>query len=174
MKKAGVFYWPQKGNVEACAVKIFEKFNESEAELHSIDNIKDINFGDFEIIIVGGSTVGADVWEKASDNNLWFEFFDKFEGKSLKDKPVAIFGLGDQILYPDHFVDGMMIIKKELDRVGARLVGRWPTSGYDFTESESIENDMFVGLALDDDQQDELIDQRIDTWVNLLRKEAGI
>nr|NQU93134.1 flavodoxin [Bacteroidota bacterium] len=174
MNKTGIFYWPKNGNVETCATKIYEQFDKSEIELHSIDEADQVDLGSYKMIIVGGSTVGADVWEKASDNNLWNDFISKFEGKILKDKPVAIFGLGDQILYPDHFVNGMMIIKKEFDKAGARLVGRWPTVGYDFTGSESIENEMFVGLVLDEDQQDELTDERVKSWVSQLRKEAGI
>ena len=172
MNKTGLFYWPKQGNVETCANKIYEQFDKSEIDLHSIDEASKMDLANYKMIIVGGSTVGADVWEKASDNNIWFDFFSKLEEAGLKGKPVAIFGLGDQILYPDHFVDGMMIIKKEFDKVGAKLIGRWSTEGYDFTGSESIEEDKFIGLALDEDQQDELSDERVKTWVDQIKKEA--
>lgn len=172
MKKTALFYWPKGGNVENCAQRISEHFDQNSIDMYAIDTVKAVELKNYDFIIVGGSTVGADVWEQAEDNNLWFDFFSKFNSSDLKGKPVAIFGLGDQVLYPDNFVDGMMIIKKEFDRAGAKLIGRWPTDGYDFTGSESIEDNKFVGLALDEDQQDELTDERIERWVDQIKKEA--
>lgn len=174
MKKTGLFYWPKQGNVETCAFKMKKHFDNDSVELHSIDEINQVALADFDVIIVGGSTVGADVWQKANENNLWGDFFSKFSDAALKDKPVAIFGLGDQILYPDHFVDGMKIIKDEFEKAGAKLVGKWPTDGYDFTGSDSVEDDMFFGLALDEDQQDDLTDDRIRDWVKQVKNEAGL
>jgi flavodoxin I len=142
--------------------------------MDTIKKVGQYNLADYDLIIVGGSTVGADHWEKASKNNLWFDFFAKFDPEVMKNKPVAIFGLGDQILYPDHFVDGMRIIKDEVDECGAKLVGTWPTEGYDFTGSDSVENNKFLGLALDHDHQEELTDARIAKWVNQLKTEAKL
>jgi len=174
MKKIGLFYWPKSGNVEFCAQKIHKQFPADQIEVHSVDEINILTLEDFDVFIVGGSTVGADVWQKSADSNRWYDFFQKVEKADLKDKPVAIFGLGDQILYPDHFVDGIKTIKDEFEIAGAKLVGRWPTAGYDFTGSDSVEGDEFFGLALDEDQQDELTDERIDTWVKQVSKEAGL
>lgn len=174
MKKIGLFYWPKKGTVEFCAKKIYKKFPHEQIEMHSVDKIADVTLGKFDLFIVGGSTVGADVWQKAKKSNRWFDFFKVVEKAGLKDKPVAIFGLGNQILYPDHFVDGIKIIKDEFENAGAKLIGRWPTKGYEFTGSDSVEGDEFLGLALDEDQQDELTDERIDAWVKQISKEAGI
>ena len=174
MKKIGLFYWPKSGNVESCATLINGKFPPGQIELHSIDEINDLKLENYDLFIIGGSTVGADVWEKSDDGNRWFDFFRVVEKAGLKDKHVAIFGLGDQILYPDHFVNGMKIIKEEFEIAGAKLIGRWPTEGYEFTGSESVEGDEFLGLALDEDQQDELTGERIDAWVKKISEEAGL
>ncbi len=174
MKKIGLFYWPIKGNVESCATRIFNKFSNEGIEMHCIDKISDIQFEKYDLFIVGGSTVGADVWEKTADGNHWSDFFKKVEKAELKDRPVAIFGLGDQVLYPDHFVDGMKIIRDEFEIAGAKLIGRWPTDGYEFTASDSVEGDKFLGLALDEDQQEELTDERINIWIKQISKEADV
>jgi flavodoxin I len=174
MKKTALFYWPVKGNVEICAKKIKDQFQDESIDMDTIKKVGQYNLADYDLIIVGGSTVGADHWEKASKNNLWFDFFRKFDHEVMKDKPVAIFGLGDQILYPDHFVDGMKIIKDEIDECGAKLVGRWPTEGYEFTGSDSIEENKFLGLALDHDHQEELTDSRIEKWVKQLITEVNL
>jgi flavodoxin I len=174
MKKIGLFYWPTGGNVETCAKKIAAQLTGYATDVYSLDAIKKLDLPFYDLVIVGGSTVGADIWENAADNNLWFDFFARLEGARLDGKPVAIFGLGDQVLYPDNFVDGMKVIKNEFDRVGAKLVGRWPTDGYDFTGSEAVEDGKFLGLALDEDQQPELTDQRVEQWVKQIVKEAGL
>jgi flavodoxin I len=172
MKKTGLFYWPKQGNVETCAMKIKDAFGDDEIEVVPINEIDKCDLSECELIIIGGSTAGADHWEKASDNNLWFNLFAKFDPAIMKNKAVAIFGLGDQILYPDHFVDGMKIIKDEIDTCGARLVGRWPVDGYEFTGSDSVEDGKFLGLALDEDHQEELTDERIQKWVQQIKKET--
>jgi flavodoxin I len=173
MKKIGLFYWAKGGNVEKCAKKIAARLSNYKLDVYSLDAIKEVDLPFYDLMIVGGSTAGADIWENAADNNLWFDFFARLEKADLTEKPAAIFGLGDQVLYPDHFVDGMIVIKNEFDRVGAKLVGHWPTEGYDFTGSESVAGDKFIGLALDEDQQPELTDQRIEQWADQVLKEAG-
>ena len=172
MKKTGLFYWPKQGNVETCAMKIKDAFGEDKIEVMPIDEVEKCDMSEYDLIIIGGSTAGADHWEKASGNNLWFNLFSKFDPAIMKNKAVSIYGLGDQILYPDHFVDGMKIIKDEIDNCGARLVGRWPVDGYDFTGSDSVEDGKFLGLALDEDHQDELTDGRIQKWVQQIKKET--
>jgi flavodoxin I len=174
MKKIGIFYWPLKGNVATCAKKMEAAFDGNQIRLQSVDKANAESLDGLDLIIVGGSTSGADSWQQASGNNPWFDFYANFENKPLAGTPVAIFGLGDQILYPDHFVDNMKMIKVEMEKAGGSIIGRWPTDGYDFTGSEAIEDDKFVGLALDHDHQEDLTDQRIRTWVEQIKKEAGI
>ena len=87
---------------------------------------------------------------------------------------MALFGLGDQVLYPDHFVDDMGILKEEADKVHSNVIGRWPTTGYEFTNSDGAEDDMFYGLALDEDNQSELTDELIKQWTDLLKDALGM
>jgi len=54
---------------------------------------------------------------------------------------------------------------------GGSLVGRWSTDGYEFDESIALENDEFLGLALDYDNQDSLSEKRINLWVNMIQSE---
>jgi len=172
MKKTGLFYWPRKGNVETCAFKIKENFAPDAIDVFCLDEIKNVNLQHYDLVIIGGSTVGADNWENAIVNNFWSDFFEKFGNDALKNKPVAMYGLGDQILYPDHFVNGMKEIKEEIDAAGALFIGRWQIDGYDFTNSDSVENNMFLGLALDEDRQPELTEARIQKWLTQIKKEA--
>ncbi len=48
---------------------------------------------------------------------------------------------------------------------GARVVGDgWPTEGYDFDESTAVRDGAFVGLAIDEDNQEDLTSQRVWKW----------
>ena len=90
------------------------------------------------------------------------------------DRTEMLVGLGDQVLYPDHFVDGMAQLKSEFIRYDVQFVGMWPTDGYDHTGSDAVENGMFIGLALDEDQQPELSPERIKTWTDQLKSEFNL
>jgi flavodoxin I len=45
----------------------------------------------------------------------------------------------------------------------ARVVGFWSSDGYDFIASKAEENSEFVGLVLDQDNQKQLSDDRLET-----------
>jgi flavodoxin I len=173
MKKIALIYWPKKGNTEAAAHKIHAKFDRGIVDIFTITDINTAEFSMYDAFIIGGSTTGADSWESAHKTR-WTDFYAKVEKAELNGKPFAMYGLGNQVLYPNHFVDGMAFLKEIMEKRGAVLKGLWPVEGYDFEESESVENGMFYGLALDFDTQDELTDSRVDKWVAQVRKEFGI
>ena len=173
MKKIALIYWPKKGNVEASAKRIYEKFDRSLIDIFTITEIDVEKLSGYDNIIIGGSTTGADHWEDAHKTR-WLDFFERLEEVNLSGKKVALFGLGDQVLYPDHFVDGMAQLKSEFVKYDVHFVGCWPADGYEHTGSDSIEDGKFIGLALDEDQQPELSAERIETWTKQLKKDFGV
>jgi flavodoxin I len=50
---------------------------------------------------------------------------------SIREKKIALFGLGDQIEYPESFVDGMGTVFCRLP-FKQNVVGFWPTKGYSY------------------------------------------
>lgn len=48
---------------------------------------------------------------------------------------------------------------------GARFVGAVDTDGYTFDDSEAVVDGKFVGLPLDDVNEDDKTDMRIDAWI---------
>jgi flavodoxin I len=172
MEKIGIIYWPKGGNVETVARKIYNRFDKTKADVYDILSIEVTDLVNYDCLIFGGSTVGAETWQEVQDNNKWYNFFSEFDKVNLKNKEIAIFGLGNQILYPNNFVDGMAIIRDEFVKRGAKIIGKWSTEGYNFTDSAAVKDDYFCGLALDEDQQGELTDERISKWLDQLK--AGI
>ena len=99
----------------------------------------------------------------------------KLQTMNFSGKTVALFGTGDQIGYPDTFLDGMGMLYETFQFRGAKFVGFWPTEGYDFTSPlPLLDENHFVGLAIDEDNQPELTDERIAKWVEMIRPEFGL
>lgn len=173
MKKTVLVYWPKKGNVENTANRIANHFDKNAIDVFTISELDVNRLADYDLLIFGGSTIGADNWKDAHTSK-WYVFFEDLKKVDLKGKTAAIYGLGDQILYPENFVDGMVIIRDELIAAGASLIGQWPVEGYEHTGSKSEENGYFIGLALDDDHQAEQSPARIEKWVGMLKKQVGL
>ena len=170
MKKAALIYWPKKGNVESTAAKLAAYFDKDAIDILNISDVDVSKLANYDFLIFGGSTIGADNWEDAHTSK-WYSFFEALKSVSLKGKTVAIYGLGDQVLYPEHFVDGMAVLRDELVKAGAKVIGQWPAEGYEHTDSKSLEDGYFIGLALDDDHQSELSNERIGKWIRILKAE---
>jgi flavodoxin I len=174
MKNVLLLFWGKGGNVERAARKIYSMFNPSEIDISDVVSFDAEKIKNYKLVILGGSTIGAENWKDVKADNEWNRFFLKLRNHDLSGLKVASFGLGDQVLYPEHFVDGLGIFKEEIDLTKATLIGKWPTAGYSFTDSDGMADGMFYGLALDLDQQDELTDERISKWTTQVKKEAGL
>ena len=57
-------------------------------------------------------------------------------GIDLKDKPVAVFGLGDAVGYSEYFCDAMEEIYSTFKSAGAKMIGHWPADGYEHEGSK--------------------------------------
>ena len=86
------------------------------AELIGKDNsatllqLKDATIDDlaeFDNMIFGIATIGNETWNSEPVKSGWFSFMNTLEKSDIGEKTVALFGLGDQIRYADHFVDAM-------------------------------------------------------------------
>ncbi|MFW6328684.1 MAG: flavodoxin domain-containing protein, partial [Alkalispirochaetaceae bacterium] len=95
----------------------------------------------------------------------WHEKLDTLKGADLSGKKVAIFGTGDQFGYGDSFVDAIGILAEAAEAAGATIVGHTSTEGYEFEESQAVRDGSFLGLAVDDTNQEEQTDPRIAAWV---------
>jgi len=169
MNKPILIYWPKSGNVEHAAKLIAKEYGDIISL--PLDKVTQDTLYQYNNFIVGGSTVGAETWQETKNDSPWSTFFASLKKIDFSNKKVALFGLGDQILWPANFVDGLRTVYNAFIEANAQLIGKWPTKGYDFTESLAVKDGFFVGLALDEDQQDEHTEERVKTWVSQIKKE---
>lgn len=168
-KKIGLFYGTQTGKTESVAEIIRDEFGDNAVTLHDISQADAADFDEYECLIVGCPT-----WNVGELQSDWEGFFPELDDIDFNGKMVAYFGTGDQIGYADNFQDAIGILEEKISERGGKTVGYWSTEGYDFNDSKALKNGKFVGLAIDDDNQSDLTDERIKAWVSQLKKEFGL
>lgn len=174
MKKIVLLYWGKGGNVERTARTMYGLFDADTIDIFDVVSFDVINIKNYELMILGHSTIGAEDWQDAKDDNEWNAFFRRLEKIEDLNITAASFGLGDQILYPDHFVDALGIYKEEMDKMNIPIIGQWPTDGYRYTDSDGEKDGTFYGLALDVDNEPELSLERMEKWSGLLKDKLNI
>lgn len=168
MAKIGIFFGTDTGRTRLVAKQIAKKLGDAAAAPVNIGRATPADFLVHDALIVGSPTLGDGELPGLSTGLAqpsWEEFLPQLAGADLSGKVVAVYGLGDQKKYPDEFVDAIGLIHAALLARGARLVGRWPTAGYEFADSQAVDGEHFLGLALDQINQPALTESRLDAWL---------
>ncbi|WP_038173836.1 flavodoxin FldB [Vibrio pacinii] len=161
--KIGLFYGSTTCYTEMAAEKIRAILGEDLVDIHNVKESPLALMADYDFLILGIST-----WDFGEIQEDWNEIWDQIDGVALNGKTVALFGLGDQEGYGEWYLDAMGLLHDELKKTGANIIGYWPNDeNYQFEASKALTQDgsQFVGLALDEDSQYELSDERIANWV---------
>ncbi len=174
MDKIGIFFGTDTGRTRLIAKQIAKKLGDAADAPVNIGRTTLADFLAYDHLIVGSPTLGDGMLPGEScglSQPSWEEFVPQLAAADLTGKTVAIFGLGDQKKYAHEFVDAIGILHDAFVARGARVVGRWPTAGYDFAASQAVDGDEFLGLALDQHRQPVLTEDRIDAWLAQIKTE---
>jgi len=163
MNKIAILYGSSTGNTQNVAKKLAAMLN---ADLYDISKPIDNVLLKYNNLILGAST-----WGLGDLQDDWEDFLPKLVKEDLTGKVVAIFGLGDAEGYPDTFVDSIGNIYKAISDKGCKIVGFTSTDGYNFEDSTGLADGKFVGLPLDEDNEANLTDERLQKWVEQLKGE---
>ena len=157
MNKTIVVFGSSTGTCEAIAEKIARKLG---CETINVQDLTAEVVESNQNLILGTSTWGAG--ELQDD---WYDGLRVLQGANLAEKTIALFGCGDCESYGDTFVGGIGELYNGIKESGARFVGAVSTDGYTFDDSEAVVDGKFVGLPLDDVNEDDKTDSRIDAWI---------
>lgn len=161
MKSTIVIYGSSTGSCQSIAETIATKLG---VEAVDVANISDDNIKGNDNLILGTSTWGAG--EMQDD---WYDGVKTLKSAGLAGKTVALFGCGDSESYPDTFCGGMKELYDAAVEAGANVLPGVSTDGYTFDDSEAVDGNHFVGLALDDVNEDDKTEERIDTWLEAIK-----
>lgn len=173
--KIGLYYGSTTCYTEMAAEKIQAKLNALfELELVDLHNIKDNGFAqidEYDLLIFGIST-----WDFGELQEDFEAQWPDLEALDFSGKTVALFGLGDQEGYAEWFQDALGMLHEVVVGQGASPIGYWPNGDdYEFIASKALTDDKshFVGLALDDEGQYDLSEDRINQWCEQLLSELA-
>lgn len=157
MKPTVVIYGSSTGTCQAIAQTIAQKLGAKAVDVAQIDeNLLLAN----DNLLLGTSTWGAG--ELQDD---WYDGLKTLEGTDLKGKIVALFGCGDAESYPDTFCGAMRELYDAAVKAGANVLPGVSASDYQYDDSEAVIEGHFVGLALDDVNESDKTESRIDDWL---------
>jgi flavodoxin I len=165
MNKTGIFYSFNSKKTAKAAEKIVQEFGEDFkiVPVNAEELTEDV-FLSFDNLILGVPT-----WFDGELPNYWDEFVPALEDLNLKKKTIAIFGLGNQVEYPENFGDAVGIMAALVKARGAKVIGHTPIDGYHYESSKAEVDGEFVGLLLDQETQPRLSKERIAKWVENLK-----
>lgn len=169
--KVGIFFGTNTGNTEEVVDILKDEMadNGFEVEVHDMASASVDDFDNYDNIIIACPT-----WNDGELQDDWDAVMDDYEAYDFSSKTVAMVGLGDQDGYPDNFLDALGTLAKPIKASGGKIVGLWPTEGYDFDASLGLEgDDKFLGLGIDQDNEEDLTEERIKKWVAQIKEEMG-
>ena len=158
-----VIYGSSTGTCEAIAEKIASKLG---CETINVQDLTADTINDHQNLILGTSTWGAG--ELQDD---WYDGLKTLQDANLNGKTIALFGCGDCESYSDTFVGGIGELYNGIKDSGARFIGSVDTDGYTFDDSEAVIDGKFIGLPLDDINEDDKTDARIENWLSAISPE---
>ena len=170
MAKIGIF-WGSSSEMTALASDIVK----SELESHNHEvvsyNVRDgiESLSNYKNLIIGCPT-----WHIGELQDDWDGIYEQYKKLDFSGITAAFFGCGDAVGYPDNFLDAIGLLAKPFMENGGTLIGRWPTEGYEFDNSEAHDGDDFLGLGLDNDNEEELTEEHLIIWAELIKDEFGI
>ena len=163
-----LIYGSDTGNTELVTTDLVKLLDKDDIEVVTVDKITEKDWESHIYYLLGIPT-----WYDGELQSDWEDYFEEFKKINFTGKKVAIFGLGDQIGYDEWFCDGIGILGKVVIENGGKLIGyTQKDSSYDFDESLALADDSTLyGLALDEDNQPELTEERLKKWVIQIKNE---
>lgn len=165
MKSIGIFYGSSTGVCASLAKNLAGKLGVNSQDVYDVSSSKAEDATRYEVLFLGSST-----WGSGDLQDDWYDFLDKLKQQNLSGKTVCLFGCGDSAMYSDTFCDAMAQIKEGLQGTGCVFAGNTvDADDYSYEGSASVENGCFIGLALDDNNEADLHDSRMDKWIESLK-----
>ncbi len=164
MKKIGLFYGTTGGRTTG-VVDEFDFNLRDDVEIFDVANgINKIK--EFENLILVTPSYGFGELEAH-----WEAVIEDFKKIDLSGKTIALVGLGSQTTFGESFVGALEILYKIIIKNGGKIIGLTSTDGYHFEECEAIVEGKFMGLVLDEENQDDMTPDRIYDWLEVIKKE---
>lgn len=167
MEKIGIFYGSTTGTTEDIASRIGKVLGVSAGDIHDVGNADVNTIDNYDCLLLGSST-----WGSGELQDDWYDFIEKLKKKDLTGKKIGFFGCGDSDSYPNTFCDALRVLYDDLQSSGCIFIGSYKPENYSVTDSLINKDGEFVGLAIDEVNESDKTDTRIQSWAELIKAES--
>lgn len=176
MHKIGIYFGTDTGTTRLIAKKLARKLGDIADKPANVNRTEIEHFLSHDFLILGTPTYGINQLPGKSTNieaGSWEEFLPELDIIDFSGKTIALYGLGDQEKYSERYADSMIFLYRFFTERGATIIGQWNTDGYTFKHSQAVVDGRFVGLALDQQSQGLLTEDRMDQWLAQIKAELA-
>ena len=168
MKKIGFFWGSSSGNTEVAMEFMVDYLEKEVFEVDSFDiaDIEPEKMLEYDNLIIGCPT-----WNIGELQDDWDSIYLEYDKLNFDGKTAAFFGCGDQIGYPDNFLDAIGILGRAFMDKGGKIIGQCSKDDYDFRDSVALEGDKLLGLGLDYDSEEEKCEDQMTAWLESIKKD---
>ncbi len=171
MSKMGIFVGTAGGTSMKIADALIEEFGIDEDDVinmeEDFDDIED-QMLEYDVLFIGSST-----WGQGDVHFSWVDPVLEIEddGIDFSGKIVAFFGAGDCKKHGEHFCSALGKLHKTFTDAGAKAIGFIPKDDYDYEFSLAEIDGKLCGCAIDEHNESDKSDDRIETWISALKEE---
>lgn len=126
---------------------------------------------EYDILFIGSST-----WGQGDVHHEWVDplFEINSDGIDFSGKTVAFFGAGDSVKHGEHFCSALGKLHSTFTTAGAKAVGFIPKDDYAYEFSLAEIDGKFCGLGIDEHNEADKTDERIENWISILKSELTL
>jgi flavodoxin I len=171
MAKMGIFVGTAGGTSLKVSDALVEEFGIDEDDVINMeDDFDDVEdqMMQYDVLFIGSST-----WGQGDVHFSWIdpELEIKDESFDFTGKTVAFFGAGDCKKHGENFCSALGKLHKTFTDAGAKAIGFIPKEGYEYEFSLAEKDGKLFGCAIDEHNEPEKTDERIQIWISTLKKE---
>lgn len=163
MKSIGLFFGTDGGDTENIANALKDALGD--VTLFNVSSASKDDIAKFDNLIFASPTYG-----EGDLQGDWEDFLANIEPSDVTGKTIAFVGLGDQDGYGETFCEGISHVYNKL-AASAKVIGQTSTDGYNFESSKSVVGGKFIGLMIDEANQDDKTAERISQWVAAVKSQ---
>jgi flavodoxin I len=173
MAKMGIFVGTAGGTSMKVTDALVEAFGIDEDDVinmeEDFDDIED-QMLEYDILFIGSST-----WGQGDVHFSWVDPVLEIEDDEIdfNGKTVAFFGAGDSKKHGEHFCSALGKLHKTFTEAGAKAIGFIPKEGYEYEFSLAEMDGKLCGCAIDEHNESEKSDERIELWIEVLKSELN-
>lgn len=149
-------------NALAEAFKVDEVIN-MEEDFDDVDQLLE-----YDVLFLGSST-----WGQGDVYHEWVDplFEIDSDGIDFSGKKVAFFGAGDSVKHGEQFCSAIGKLYQTFTKAGATPIGSIPKDGYSYEFSLAEIDGKFCGLAIDEHNESDKTETRIENWIETLQSQ---